>query len=310
MQNFDVQACRRTRCCAALPCARGPVKCRLVDTFGCCRMRVARYLLGGKVSLRSAAEWALSPIGKPCRSAAADRTEHHLCDTPSSTTRRWPSRASRSWSKRYPWPVTSTNAKLLSAANRLPWPNILAMRPLNNSEMLDSQHLARSWRRARLPEMLWHEAEDHFRLLLDDLMIKREGPTPLPTKRIPGGCSPFGVLSPWARGSSCLHHRQMPDVRRRESGLQASHRPSQARPETCAEYLAKRSMRANRLQLLGGTRSASAHRPAASIRSSTSSPALESGQALCSRHRASPYMRRRQSDSMLGDDMSPSTAAT
>lgn len=94
--------------------------------------------------------------------------------------------------------------------------------------------------------------EDHFRLLLDDSMIKREGQLRWPQAH-PGGLLTIWVLSPLGARVELL----APSANARvcvgaESSLQASHRTvRRARPELAAEYLARTSQWGRLLQLLG-----------------------------------------------------------
>lgn len=93
--------------------------------------------------------------------------------------------------------------------------------------------------------------ENHFRLLLDDSMIEREGQLRWPQAH-PGGLLTIWVLSPLGARIELL----APSASARvclgaESGLQASHRTvRRARPQLAAEYLARTSQWGRLLQLL------------------------------------------------------------
>ena len=145
--------------------------------------------------------------------------------------------------------------------------------------------------------------EDHFRLLLDDSMIEREGQLRWPQVH-PGGLLTIWVLSPLGARIELL----APSANARvcvgaESGLQASHRTvRRARPELAAEYLARTSQWGRLLQLLG--RRPEARRHIVGINPGTVLPALE-----VARHYVRVIEARLTCEgavhSMLGDDMSP-----
>ena len=144
--------------------------------------------------------------------------------------------------------------------------------------------------------------ENHFRLLLDDSLIEREGQLRWPQQH-PGGPLTIWVLSPLGARVELL----APSANARvcigaESGLQASHRTVlKARPELAAEYLARTSQWGRLLQLLG--RRPAARRHIVGINPGTVLPALEV---------ARDYVRVNEGrlacegavHSMLGDDVS------
>ena len=116
--------------------------------------------------------------------------------------------------------------------------------------------------------------ENHFRLLLDDSMIEREGQLRWPQAHL-GGLLTIWVLSPLGARVELL----APSANARmcvgvDTDRPVSHRTvRRARPELAAEYLAKTSQWGRMLQLLG--RRPEARRHIVAINPGTVLPALE-----------------------------------